>query len=526
MIHRLILLLLLGVYAMSAHADPTYPQWWIDRGVVEAQPPAAGTPEYEAWMASNYAPINQGQLLNMAAMGIEELDERLLSIGGAGFTLDDLRDPAKTPEYYAPVALGQLKFVSALFFQRFSEIGFGPGVPGWPRVADQNNPGQFIAMPLESPSVIDGANPSIMVYPWAANTGSRNLSIANLGQAKFLFMWNLDVYTTIDTDADKVKDYVEFSLGLDHSTNTDSDWDGLPDDWEIYYFGSLTQDAEGDADNDGVSNLDEYINDDDPAFLSIFRHAPLVWLNADTYEGSALVALWADSSGNDNDAVQSNTDHQPSWVEMGYFESAAISYDGDDDSLVVESLDCTLSSYSVVVLMQVRNLEAHTFEIGETSSGDTFQFVVSSAGAITVGTDSATSMTTADGVIKGNHWHLIVFTYDSGNGTLYVNGDKHEKPGMAAPDSWGNLVLGEEGEVDGKIAEFILFDEALSNAQVDQLKRYFDAKTRSDEDSDRDGLLDRWEIRNGADLTLLDGSYSDFSGLTVSITTPENNSSF
>src|SRR4029453_14737087 len=40
----------------------------------------------------------------------------------------------------------------------------------------------------------------------------------------------------------------------------DSDGDGLLDSWELTYFGNLTsQRAEGDADDDGVSNLNEFL---------------------------------------------------------------------------------------------------------------------------------------------------------------------------------------------------------------------------------------------------------------------------
>jgi hypothetical protein len=45
----------------------------------------------------------------------------------------------------------------------------------------------------------------------------------------------------------------------------DSDSDGLKDSWEQGYFGNLDQTADGDYDNDGVSNYDEFLEDTNPA---------------------------------------------------------------------------------------------------------------------------------------------------------------------------------------------------------------------------------------------------------------------
>ncbi|MEE9224446.1 MAG: hypothetical protein V3U51_06845 [Thermoplasmata archaeon] len=44
----------------------------------------------------------------------------------------------------------------------------------------------------------------------------------------------------------------------------DIDSDGLPDSWEIQYFGDLSQDGEGDFDSDGFTNLEEYEAGTDP----------------------------------------------------------------------------------------------------------------------------------------------------------------------------------------------------------------------------------------------------------------------
>jgi hypothetical protein len=47
-------------------------------------------------------------------------------------------------------------------------------------------------------------------------------------------------------------------------SSTDSDGDGLPDSWENFYFGNLSQTANGDYDGDGWTNLQEFRNQTNP----------------------------------------------------------------------------------------------------------------------------------------------------------------------------------------------------------------------------------------------------------------------
>jgi fibro-slime domain-containing protein len=67
-----------------------------------------------------------------------------------------------------------------------------------------------------------------------------------------------------DFDNDGVSNMDELQAGLDplafsdSNEDFDSDDDGLPDDWEIFYFGDLSRDGSGDYDRDGVSDAAEY----------------------------------------------------------------------------------------------------------------------------------------------------------------------------------------------------------------------------------------------------------------------------
>ncbi len=64
----------------------------------------------------------------------------------------------------------------------------------------------------------------------------------------------------VDTDGDGLGDYEEIETYETNATNSDTDKDGMPDGWEIgnSFDPNNANDAAGDADNDGLSNLGEY----------------------------------------------------------------------------------------------------------------------------------------------------------------------------------------------------------------------------------------------------------------------------
>ena len=73
-------------------------------------------------------------------------------------------------------------------------------------------------------------------------------------------------YDTEDGTTNRVRHIKMVSaLRRDMGIVSDSDADGIPNDWEMFYFGDLTQTATGDADGDGTNNLAEYNADTNPA---------------------------------------------------------------------------------------------------------------------------------------------------------------------------------------------------------------------------------------------------------------------
>ena len=63
------------------------------------------------------------------------------------------------------------------------------------------------------------------------------------------------------------------------SFTADSDGDGLPDEWELAYFGNLAQGPNDDPDGDGRTNAEEFANGTNPTVADILRITSLELTN-------------------------------------------------------------------------------------------------------------------------------------------------------------------------------------------------------------------------------------------------------
>jgi hypothetical protein len=98
---------------------------------------------------------------------------------------------------------------------------------------------------------------------WVEGTGeSIQLGIEALdalGAPPDKLFWRVEVFPSWDSDGDGLDNYEEGLLGAD-AFETDSDFDGMPDDWEfVFDFDPVNPlDADMDADDDSLSNLQEF----------------------------------------------------------------------------------------------------------------------------------------------------------------------------------------------------------------------------------------------------------------------------
>lgn len=229
-------LIVSSILATALYA--TSPAWWKERGVMPSDYDEKSLTAIE----ENYEAAKVGQLMNMATKAAEELNSVLKY--GAGYEINNLVssfkefDAENPDKNYKALTASELKYVASLFYKRLSEL-----------------PETYVSMPEEPAFSLEESNSdkvtnnseisqSTLSLParTSTNKSTTEETIANVGQLKNSFAWSL---TSV--------------------ANDDNDADGLPDSWEMKYFGNLTT-ANGTScyNGDGVSDLQKYQQGKDP----------------------------------------------------------------------------------------------------------------------------------------------------------------------------------------------------------------------------------------------------------------------
>ena len=92
----------------------------------------------------------------------------------------------------------------------------------------------------------------------------------------------------------------------------DSDHDGMDDDWEMAYFGTLARDGTGDFDGDGMTDLQEFLAGTDPTNRgSVLRVMTLTSVN-----GGGTAILWSAVAGRTYRAQFKDNVEEVGWTDV------------------------------------------------------------------------------------------------------------------------------------------------------------------------------------------------------------------
>jgi len=224
------------------------------------------------------------------------------------------------------------------------------------------------------------------------------------------------------------------------------------------------------------------------------RPSLTLWLKADsgvTVEASQAVSQWADQSTRTNHVVQGNGTQQPLLVDNGLNGLPVIQF--RDDWLVRPGVSGTnlFSSNAATVFIVQKQLgsDPRTTTVAWRADGEQRLYVHATYDdgvGFQVGHPSQGGMGVVQPSNWDDNWHLLVCRRDDTNGVIRVDGVVITPPtyftGNANPDQFGNLIIGSDhfgNTFNGDIAEILVFNEALSDADRAEVESY---------------LFDKWAV--------------------------------
>lgn len=144
------------------------------------------------------------------------------------------------------------------------------------------------------------------------------------------FTWSLEPTNSSDAlddfDKDGLTNFEEYIHGID-PLNPDTDEDGMPDGWEVYYGlnPNNASDKDEDFDNDGLSNYEEYLYGTNPASKDTDNDELLEW--NEIYQYGTDPANWDTDGDGMGDGWEIKYGLNPK-------NSTDAGYDLDDDGLI------------------------------------------------------------------------------------------------------------------------------------------------------------------------------------------------
>ncbi|MCA9620491.1 MAG: hypothetical protein KC731_15825, partial [Myxococcales bacterium] len=256
-----------------------------------------------------------------------------------------------------------------------------------------------------------------------------------------------------------------------------------------------------------------------------------LWLRAEaadiTSTTDTLVDTWADRAGS-NDATQAGADaNKPRFGETsGYKGQPGVEFDGADDWLDIAGLANVGTDHTIVIVLRQRTIATtqHLLSANTQTSNELNLTAVVSDVDPSVGFDDDADTRSVAAAQAGDQILTWVFDATGGTGTMYRDGVALGSPGTYDGEAItsGTVDLGRTndglaGHFDGAISEVIVFNKALSAAELRYVHglvlAHYETGARLTEDGPYD--LPALQLSGDDDIVLIDDPSFSFTSQTV-----------
>jgi len=211
----------------------------------------------------------------------------------------------------------------------------------------------------------------------------------------------------------------------------------------------------------------------------------ITWLRGDSTDGAGPVAVWHDKVKNlafPLDTINGTPNLAPNVLNNQAVVNFATA-DSERISGTANELDGTaMTTFTVAIVLRSTGLTAldifctkntgqGTGFVIRKSAADVWEFSpFAGAGAVASGTKAAVL----------NQWEIFLCVYDGTTGFVYDRNVLEDSNASAYDvDSDGNLIMGSDGgslNVEGQIAEAMIFGEALDSGQRQKVVDYLESR--------------------------------------------------
>lgn len=155
-----------------------------------------------------------------------------------------------------------------------------------------------------------------------------------------------------------------------------------------------------------------------------------------------------------------------------------IQFDGIDDLLTADGVTGNYSNCTIFTVMKPAALADYNQSMGASGAWGQFNFHSSANGTVYAGTDTNTRFVTAANTMVNNQVQQFTYRLSDGSAALYKNGASIASGTQTSPASWTGYMLGRtnNGTVSGYIAEVLVYNKALNNADRQYIENYLKAK--------------------------------------------------